>query len=52
MEDELELLESEIEEVFEKDDYDIYTEEGIDDYVDNDGITPSEQGFMSGYLDA
>ena len=31
---------------------DIYTQEGIDEYVDDDGISPSEQGFMKGYLGA
>jgi hypothetical protein len=29
---------------------DIYTEEGIEEYVDDDGISPAEQGFMQGYL--
>ena len=31
-------------------DEDIYTEEGIDNYIDDDLISPSEQGFMMGYL--
>jgi hypothetical protein len=31
---------------------DIYTEEGIEEFVDDDSITPSEQGFMQGYLGA
>jgi hypothetical protein len=31
---------------------DIYTEEGIDEYVDDDSISPLEQGFMQGYLGA
>jgi len=31
---------------------DIYTEEGIDECMDDDSITPSEQGFMKGYLGA
>ncbi len=31
---------------------DIYTEEGIEEYVDDDGISASEEGFMKGYLDA
>ncbi len=31
---------------------DIYTEEGIDEYVDDDSISPHEQGFMQGYLGA
>ena len=31
---------------------DIYTEEGIDEYIDDDSISPTEQGFMKGYLDA
>ena len=31
---------------------DIYTEEGIDEYVDDDSITAGEQGFMKGYLGA
>jgi hypothetical protein len=29
---------------------DIYTEEGLGDYCDNDEIDPGEQGFMMGYL--
>lgn len=42
-----------IEEVQDKEEeMDIYTEEGIDEYVDDDSITPSEQGFMKGYLGA
>ena len=40
-----------IEEVQDKEEeFDIYTEEGIDEYVDDDGISPTEQGFMKGYL--
>ena len=31
---------------------DIYTEEGIENYVDDDGISASEEGFMVGYLGA
>lgn len=31
---------------------DIYTEEGIEEYVDDDSISPSEEGFMQGYLGA
>ena len=31
---------------------DIYTEEGIENYVDDDSISTSEQGFMKGYLGA
>ena len=31
---------------------DIYTEEGMENYVDDDGISASEEGFMKGYLDA
>ena len=31
---------------------DIYTEDGIDEYMDDDSISPSEQGFMKGYLEA
>lgn len=29
---------------------DIYTEEGIETYIDDDTITASEEGFMLGYL--
>ena len=32
--------------------FDIYTEEGMENYVDEDSISASEEGFMSGYLDA
>ena len=56
MEEELELQEQliieENKELNELEELDIYTEEGIDEYVDDDGITPSEQGFMKGYLGA
>ncbi len=31
---------------------DIYTEEGIENYVDDDSISASEEGFMLGYLGA
>ena len=31
---------------------DIYTEEGIEEYVDDDSISPTERGFMIGYLGA
>ena len=51
MEEELELLE--FEEAPDKDDdLDIYTEEGMENFVDDDAISASEQGFMSGYLGA
>ena len=33
-------------------DKDIYTEEGIENYVDEDEISTIEQGFMLGYLEA
>ena len=33
-------------------DKDIYTEEGIENYADEDEISAIEQGFMSGYLEA
>ena len=31
---------------------DIYTEKGIENYVDDDSISASEEGFMLGYLGA
>lgn len=31
---------------------DIYTEEGMEEYVEGDEITAEEQGFMLGYLEA
>jgi hypothetical protein len=31
---------------------DIYTEEGMENYIEDDGITAEEQGFMLGYLEA
>ncbi len=31
---------------------DIYTEQGIEEYVDEDSISSMEQGFMIGYLSA
>ena len=53
MEEELELQEQLI---IEKDeelkDLDIYTEDGIEIFVDDDVISPSEEGFMKGYLGA
>jgi len=33
-------------------DNDIYTEEGIENYIDEDEISTVEQGFMLGYLEA
>ena len=33
-------------------DKDIYTKEGIDNYMDEDEISITEQGFMEGYLDS
>lgn len=33
-------------------DKDIYTEIGIENYMDDDEISSTEQGFMIGYLDA
>jgi len=38
-------------EEFEKD-LDIYTEEGVVCYCENDEISSMEEGFMVGYLDA
>ena len=53
MEEELEIQEQLIvEENIESDDLDIYTEDGIENFVDDDGISPSEEGFMQGYLGA
>ena len=31
---------------------DIYTEEGIENYVNDDSISASEEGFMLGYLNS
>ena len=31
---------------------DIYTEDGVLDYSENDVISPNEEGFMLGYLSA
>ena len=33
-------------------DKDIYTEEGIENYTDEDEISATEQAFMLGYLEA
>ncbi|MBU0471715.1 MAG: hypothetical protein KKF65_03760 [Nanoarchaeota archaeon] len=42
-----------MEETFDKEEeLDIYTEEGMENYVDDDGISASEEGFMQGYLGA
>lgn len=35
-----------------EEEYDIYTEEGIESYADDDSISPAEEGFMLGYLAA
>mgnify|MGYP001604349656 CR=1 FL=1 len=43
---------NEVVQMEEEEELDIYTEDGIDEYVDDDSITPSEQGFMKGYLGA
>jgi len=32
--------------------FDIYTEEGMENYIDDDSISASEEGFMKGYLGA
>lgn len=40
----------EIEESKDSEELDIYTEEGMESYMDDDGISPSEEGFMVGYL--
>ena len=42
----------EFEETREEEELDIYTEEGMETFLDDDSISPSEQGFMSGYLGA
>ena len=31
---------------------DIYTEEGMESYLEEDSISASEEGFMKGYMDA
>ena len=35
-----------------EEEYDIYSSEGTEDYVDNDAISSAEEGFMMGYLAA
>jgi|TARA_B100001964_G_C14258134_1_gene613592 hypothetical protein len=53
MEEELLQAVLEVEETPDKrEESDIYTEEGIEEYVDEDSISASEQGFMKGYLGA
>ena len=55
MEEELlqEALPLPIEEICDKEEeLDIYTEEGIEEYIDDDSISASEEGFMKGYLDS
>ncbi len=42
----------EIEETKEEEELDIYTEEGMESYLDEDSISASEEGFMKGYLGA
>ena len=53
MEEELEIQgQLIVEENIESDDLDIYTEDGIENFIDDDGISPLEEGFMKGYLGA
>jgi len=33
-------------------DFDIYTKKGVENYVDDDTISATEEGFMMGYLSA
>ena len=35
-----------------EEEHDIYTEKGIENYVDDDTINAAEEGFMLGYLGA
>ena len=35
-----------------EEEFDIYTEEGMETFVDDDGISAAEEGFMLGYLGA
>jgi hypothetical protein len=50
--EELEMQNPEIADLPEQEELDIYTKEGIEGFVDDDSISPSEQGFMMGYLGA
>lgn len=52
MEEELLQTELYVEEASDEEELDIYTEEGINEFVDDDSISPTEQGFMKGYLGA
>ena len=53
MEEELLQVALDIEESNEtQEELDIYTEQGIEEFVDDDSISTSEQGFMQGYLGA
>ncbi|HZX45517.1 MAG TPA: hypothetical protein VFF28_07600 [Candidatus Nanoarchaeia archaeon] len=36
----------------EEEEYDIYTQEGVGTYYEDDEIDGKEEGFMLGYLDA
>ena len=35
-----------------EEEFDIYTEEGVECYIDDDSISAAEEGFMMGYLGA
>lgn len=35
-----------------KDEKDIYTQEGVENYFENDELSNGEEGFMVGYLGA
>ena len=42
----------EIEESKDSEELDIYTEEGMESYLDEDSISAAEEGFMKGYMGA
>jgi len=44
--------EEEIERGISKEETDIYSEQGLGDYCENDEINSREEGFMRGYLGA
>ena len=37
-------------EIAEEEEGDIYTEYGVEQEIDNDGLSAAEEGFMMGYL--
>jgi hypothetical protein len=44
------MIEEEKDSVFDENDFDIYTDLGMTDYIEEDEISSLEEGFMQGYV--